>query len=191
MKIAPAWQSLSLLAARLCEKPLRELIAEDASRPQDFALRVGAIYGNFSRQRYDRDALAALFALAQERQVPKAVRDLFAGAEVNASERRPALHTALRSNLSNSAVAQRAHADALAVRGRMSVLVAQLESSDVTDIINVGIGDHRRSDAHEVEVERHRGHRSRQPCGIDCRAGHPAPGSKVFIQIAMGFNEVC
>ncbi len=138
MKIAPAWQSLSLHAARLCEKPLRELVAEDASRPRDFALRVGAVHASFARQRYDRDALAALFALARERCVPQAFRDLFDGAEVNASERRPALHTALRSRLSSGANAKVAEADA--ARSRMAELVAELDASAVTDIVNVGIG---------------------------------------------------
>jgi glucose-6-phosphate isomerase len=140
MRTSPDWQAISLQAARLYEKPLRELIVEDPTRPRDLALRVGALYGNFSRQRYDRDALAALFALAKTRGLPAAFRDLFAGVEVNPSEHRPALHTALRSNLSTSDTAQRAHQEALSARARMAALVAELESSGVTDIVNVGIG---------------------------------------------------
>jgi glucose-6-phosphate isomerase len=140
MRIAPDWQALSLQAARLCEKPLRELIAEDPARSRDFTLRVGALYANFSRQRYDRDALAALFTLAHDRKLPEAFRDLFAGVEVNPSERRPALHTALRSNLSSSDTSRRAHQEALIARERMATLVMELEASGVTDIVNVGIG---------------------------------------------------
>ncbi len=140
MRIAPDWQALSLHAARLCEKPLRELIAEDPARPCEFTVRVGALYANFSRQRYDREALVALFALAQAKQVPGAFDDLFAGVEVNRSEHRPALHTALRSNLSASEISRRAHQEALTARARMAALVAELEASDITDIVNVGIG---------------------------------------------------
>ena len=140
MRIAPDWQALSLHAARLCEKPLRELLVEDPARPCDFTVRVGALYANFSRQRYDREALAALFALAQARQVPGAFSDLFAGVEVNRSEHRPALHTALRSNFSSSDISRRAHQEALVARARMAALVAELEASGITDIVNVGIG---------------------------------------------------
>ena len=51
MRIEPDWQALSEHAARLIDVPLRELVAADAARPLDFSVRVGAIYGNFARQR--------------------------------------------------------------------------------------------------------------------------------------------
>ena len=125
-------------AGRLAELPLSGLMARDPSRGRDFALRVGGLHACFARQRYDRAARDALFALAAP--LPAAFRQLFDGAQVNASEGRPALHTALRSDLGRGPVAEAARAEALAARDRMAALVAGLEQSGVTDIVNIGIG---------------------------------------------------
>jgi glucose-6-phosphate isomerase len=127
-------------ARRLADASLRDLIAGDPARARDFALRVGPLYASFARQRLDRDALAALFDFARERDFPGALRSLFDGEPVNSSEGRAALHTALRSDLSIAATARDAHVEAKQARGRMSGLVAQLGTSGVTDIVSVGIG---------------------------------------------------
>lgn len=140
MRIAPSWQTLSAHAARLCESRLADLIAADPARARDFSLRVGALYGNFSRQRFDRAAHAALVGMADQAGVPAALRALFDGEPVNRSEHRPALHTALRSDLGRSEAARAAHAQAGEARARMAALVAGLEASDITDVVNVGIG---------------------------------------------------
>jgi glucose-6-phosphate isomerase len=140
MRIDPSWQALSNHAARLYDRPLRELIAGDAKRPTDFSVRVGPLYANFARQRYDRDARVALLDLARAAQLPNAIRALFEGAAVNVSENRPALHTALRSSLVDSDIARHAYDEAAAARRRMAELIAELEASEITDIVNVGIG---------------------------------------------------
>lgn len=127
-------------AQRLANASLRDLIAADPARANDFALRVGPLYASFARQRLDRDALAALFDFARGRDFAGALRRLFDGEPVNATEGRAALHTALRSDLSTAATARDAHAEAAQTRSRMAALVAQLEASGVTDIVSVGIG---------------------------------------------------
>ncbi|MGI8560205.1 MAG: glucose-6-phosphate isomerase [Luteimonas sp.] len=132
--------SLQAHARRLRDKPIARLVADDAARTGDFSLRVGPLYANFARQRYDREALAALHALARSQALPDALRALFDGDRVNASENRPALHTALRCALGEGQVARDAHAQAQAAQVRMAELVSALEASDVTDIVNVGIG---------------------------------------------------
>ncbi|HZH44953.1 MAG TPA: glucose-6-phosphate isomerase [Lysobacter sp.] len=127
-------------AARVARIPLRELITADPARAQDFALRVGPLYANFARQHYDRPALDALFALARSIDVLAHLRALFGGELVNNTERRAALHTALRGNLSSSPVARTAHGEATAVRDRMRAVIEALATSPVTDIVSVGIG---------------------------------------------------
>jgi glucose-6-phosphate isomerase len=127
-------------AERLSDARIAELVAADPARTTDLALRVGPLYASFARQRFDREALATLQALAAYVQLPQAFRALVDGARVNVSEDRPALHTALRSGLGTTAVARDAHVQAQAARERMAALVAELEASDVTDIVNVGIG---------------------------------------------------
>ncbi|RZA27876.1 MAG: glucose-6-phosphate isomerase, partial [Lysobacteraceae bacterium] len=97
-------------------------------------------YFNFARQSYDREAWAALLALARARGMEGAFRRLFDGDQVNVTEGRSALHTALRGDHSTAQVARQAHAQAVEVRARMAALVAELEASEITDIVSVGIG---------------------------------------------------
>jgi glucose-6-phosphate isomerase len=59
---------------------------------------------------------------------------------VNTSERRPALHSALRSQVVDSPQAAEAARQAAEVRARMASWVEALDRSSVTDIVNVGIG---------------------------------------------------
>ncbi|WP_407352192.1 glucose-6-phosphate isomerase [Luteimonas sp. R10] len=132
--------SLAPHAQRLSSVRIAELVAADPARAADLSLRVGPLYANFSRQRIDRDALDALLRLADACALPQAFRALFDGERVNVSEDRPALHVALRSVLGAGAVARDAQAQAAQARARMAKLVDDLVASDVTDIVNVGIG---------------------------------------------------
>jgi glucose-6-phosphate isomerase len=140
MHVDPAWQALSEHAARLVEARVRSLVAADPARSHDFALRVGPQYANFARQRFDRDALSVLLALAREAGVAGALRAQADGAVVNVSENRPALHTALRGDGGQGPVAVAARAQALAAQRQMYALVQSLRDSPVVDVVNVGIG---------------------------------------------------
>ena len=136
-----SYETLRAHARRLQHRPLSALIAEDAHRPRDFALRSGALYASFARQRYDREALDTLFALAESADLAGALSRLFDGHVVNVTEGRAALHTALRSDLS---VRCRRARRQLRRRVRSArawrALVDRLRDSDITDIVSVGIG---------------------------------------------------
>ncbi len=135
-RIAP----LRAAAARVLETPLRDLIAADDGRASDFSLRVGPIHASFVRQHIDRDALAALFALAADCDFEGRLRALFAGEHVNGTEDRPALHTALRGALVDGVRARDAHSQALEGRGAMRGLIERLRALGVRDVVSVGIG---------------------------------------------------
>ncbi|MGY0505371.1 glucose-6-phosphate isomerase [Luteimonas sp. e5] len=128
-------------AARLAEVPLARLLAEDPARAGDFALRVGPLYANFARQRYDREALGALFEFARDADFPDALRRLADGEAVNPSEGRAALHTALRGEASATAEATAAHAMANEALQRMQQLVQAIhDDPSIHDVVSVGIG---------------------------------------------------
>ena len=128
-------------AARLDGVSLQALMAADTARASDLALRVGPIYANFARQRYDRAALKSLFDIAREADLPAAMRRLVDGDIVNTTEQRAALHTALRGNLSSAPAASEAQAVAHAALSQMEVLVAKLRDDPaITDVVSVGIG---------------------------------------------------
>ncbi|GAB2618994.1 glucose-6-phosphate isomerase [Novilysobacter erysipheiresistens] len=127
-------------AARLAGRSIPALLEDDPARARDFAFQAGPLYANFARQRFDREALDALFALADAADAPGRLHALFDGEPINLTERRPALHTALRSDLSQSAIARDAHAQARAAREAMRALEAQLRTTGITDVVSVGIG---------------------------------------------------
>ena len=127
-------------ATRLRAVPLNTLLAHEPDRVAAHTLRTGPLYFNFARQSYDASAWQALLAQGEAVDLAGAFRRLFDGDKVNVTERRAALHTALRGQNSDAVVAREAYASALDVRQRMAALIAQLESSDVTDIVSVGIG---------------------------------------------------
>ncbi|WP_345776256.1 glucose-6-phosphate isomerase [Luteimonas salinisoli] len=132
--------SLAPHARRLAGARIAELVAADPGRASELALRVGPLYANFSRQRVDRDALGALLRLADDAALPQAFRALFEGERINRSEDRPALHVALRSDLGGSDTTRQARAQAVDAHARMAAMLQALADSDVTDLVNVGIG---------------------------------------------------
>lgn len=134
------FDSLQPHAERLRQVPIAQLIADDSARPDDFARRVGPLYASFARQHYDRPALDALFEIAEAADLMLAVRRLFDGHLVNVTEGRAALHTALRSDLSDIDHVREASSQARAARARMATMVEELLASGVTDVVSVGIG---------------------------------------------------
>lgn len=134
-----AWKSVLEHGERLKKFHLRD-VSHDAVRAKTMSFQLGPLQVNFARQRLDREALEALFKLAESSMVMPAIADLFNGKLVNQSEQRAALHTALRSDLTDSPEARAAYVLATDSHSQMAGLIEQLEASDVTDIINVGIG---------------------------------------------------
>jgi glucose-6-phosphate isomerase len=139
--LTPAhWEELRRQAAALAARRLHDVIAGDPARAGAYSLRVGPLYASFARQRIDGPAARSLFALAHDAGVPAALRALFDGEQVNASEQRPALHTALRSDRGAGPRALEARRLALAGRAQMDRMQQAVLDSGVTDVVNVGIG---------------------------------------------------
>jgi glucose-6-phosphate isomerase len=140
MPLSPDFADLAAHAARLRGSVLSTMLQQDPSRASEFALREGPLYFNFARQSYDRPALEALLDAARAIDLESAYKRLFDGEQVNVTEGRAALHTALRGNHSDAVVAREAFSTASEVRAQMGALVAELEGSGITDIVSVGIG---------------------------------------------------
>ena len=138
------WAELPAHAARLAQSRIADLLARPG-RIAESVLRVGPLRLDLSRQRLDGDAFAALLALADAAGTSRAIAALFAGEPVNTSEKRPALHVALRAALPAAGatdVAANAARAAHEVLARMESLVAELRApaGDITDVVHVGIG---------------------------------------------------
>ncbi len=75
---------------------LRALFAEDPDRTASMTLQVADLTIDFSRNRATPHTMQLLASLAERVGLRERTQDLFAGAPVNVSEGRAALHTALR-----------------------------------------------------------------------------------------------
>ena len=91
------WQRLSRQAEKMSrpDMHLKHLTA-DPQRLAEFSLSSDAFFFDFSRQRVDLPALDMLRELAAARMVMDKFHDMAAGAVVNTTENRAALHTAAR-----------------------------------------------------------------------------------------------
>jgi glucose-6-phosphate isomerase len=93
---SPAWQALAAHRDTLAARHLAELWEEDPGRGAKLTFSCAGLAVDFSKQRITAETLERFVALARERDLPAAIERLFTGERVNATEDRPALHTALR-----------------------------------------------------------------------------------------------
>jgi glucose-6-phosphate isomerase len=91
-----AWRALEANLDASRSLHMRDLFARDPLRASRFSMAVGGLFADYSKHRVTEETKALLLRLAAARGLAAAVRDLFAGVPLNRSERRPALHTALR-----------------------------------------------------------------------------------------------
>jgi glucose-6-phosphate isomerase len=131
-----AWAKVETEAARLKGAKLLDLFAADPSRVQALTLTAPHLIADFSKQRIDGAALAAMGALAEAADFDGWRAKLFAGEIVNTTEDRAAKHWALRiqdppgGDNEITAVLDRMHAFAHEIA----------ESGDYDAVIHLGIG---------------------------------------------------
>ncbi|MEX2365176.1 MAG: glucose-6-phosphate isomerase, partial [Pseudohongiellaceae bacterium] len=95
---SPAWQSLRQRAAHFQQPGFRldSLFAQAGDRFDHFSIEADGLLLDYSKNYLDEETLLLLLELAQERDLNGAIGAMFAGAEINNTEQRPALHVALR-----------------------------------------------------------------------------------------------
>ncbi|GMQ76787.1 MAG: glucose-6-phosphate isomerase [Gammaproteobacteria bacterium] len=92
----PAWQALQAHHTQVAPLGLRDLFADDRDRFQRFSLEACGLFLDYSKNRITGETMALLVELARQAQVEVWRDRMVAGDMVNASERRAALHVALR-----------------------------------------------------------------------------------------------
>ncbi|MGE6446595.1 glucose-6-phosphate isomerase, partial [Pseudomonas bubulae] len=146
----PAWQALKLHRASMQNFSMRDAFNSNPKRFEEFTLSSCGLFLDYSKNLITNETRDLLVNLANEVDLKGAIKSLFSGEIVNASEGRPALHTALR----------RPVADKLSVNGvnimpevhkvlnQMTELVGRIHDGlwrgytekPITDIVNIGIG---------------------------------------------------
>ncbi len=134
---------------RIAPVSMREMFRGDAGRFERFSARSGDLLLDYSKNRLDEDALAALVRLAESAGVPERRAAMLSGEAINVTENRAVLHTALRAG--PDAVARVDGEDVMpGIRSELDRMLAYAEavrtgtiggvSGRFTDVVNIGIG---------------------------------------------------
>ncbi len=166
----PAWQALRAHARHTEGDHLRDLFAADPTRGTRLTAEAAGIYLDYSKQRVSDRTLELLIRLAESSGLPGRVEAMFAGDVVNVTERRAALHVALRAPRSASI-----HVDGVDVVPEVHDVLERMGrfASDVRDgtwrgftgrrirtVVNIGIGGSDLGPRMAAEALRHYSDRS-------------------------------
>ena len=90
------WSSLEEHCKGISKKSLTELFDENPNRGSDFSTSFEDLWVDISKQLVDSTTIELLSDLAEESKINQFFLDMMAGSPVNSTEKKPALHTALR-----------------------------------------------------------------------------------------------
>jgi glucose-6-phosphate isomerase len=144
-----SWIALEQHANSLRLIPVKELQISDI-RNKALTLSHAAVHIDFTHQRLNTTTLDLLLALAEECHLKKKIDRLFRGERVNVSEKRPALHTALR-RLDNRPILVNGKDVMPEIRGAREQIKAisdkiraggwlGFSGKPIRDIVNIGMG---------------------------------------------------
>jgi len=145
-----AWKKVHAEAARLRGVHLRDLFAADPSRFKALSARLDDLLVDFSKEKLDAQALSALLDLARAAGLEDSREAMFAGAPVNLTERRAALHMALRGGAGERVLVDGADVmpEVNATRDRFLAFAEEVRTGRYTaadgapfsDVLHLGIG---------------------------------------------------
>ncbi len=145
-----AWKSLVRHHAAVGSVHLRELFAQDPGRGVSFAAEAAGIYLDYSKNRITSETLKLLAALAKECGLRERTVAMFRGDAINTSEKRAALHTALRAPAGERILVDGVDVvpEVHAVLDRMADFAEKVRSGAwlghtgkrIRNVVNIGIG---------------------------------------------------
>lgn len=135
------WNELTTQHAAVQNRAILDLF-EDETRADDFSVETQHMRLDYSKTNIDAATRDMLLTLADTAGVAARRDAMFAGAEINETEGRAVLHTALR-NLDGGPVTVDGvdvMLEVLATLERMAVYADEVRASAITDVVNIGIG---------------------------------------------------
>ena len=146
----PEWAALAAHRDRTRDVGLRRLFATDPSRAERMTVEAAGFTLDHSKQRVTDETMRGLVALAKACGLPERIEAMFEGRPVNVTERRPALHVALRKPAGERLIVDGVDvvAQVHEVLSRMERLAVRVRSGTwlghggrpVRNVVNVGIG---------------------------------------------------
>ena len=120
-----------------------DLFDGDPQRAEHFSVQVGPLFCDFSKNKVDDETMRLLAAWAEEQKLPAAISALMSGKPINNTEKRAALHTALRQQDSTAREVngQDVIPELMETRTRMREFVKRTRANkQIKYIINIGVG---------------------------------------------------
>jgi len=134
------WNELNARHTATKDRAILDLF--DATRADDYSVETQFMRLDYSKTNIDADTRAALLQLAETAGVATRRDAMFAGAEINETEGRAVLHTALRNIDGDPVLVDGVDVmpPVLETLDRMAAYADEVRSSDITDVVNIGIG---------------------------------------------------
>lgn len=135
------WDKLHTRFDSIGTRPILALF-EDAQRAQAFTIRTQDMAFDYAKTNIDADTRADLIGLAEASEVAQKRDAMFRGERINQTEGRAVLHTALR-NRDDGPVVVDGQDVMPAIRetlDKMTRFAEQIRDSEITDVVNIGIG---------------------------------------------------
>ncbi|WP_437881595.1 glucose-6-phosphate isomerase [Pseudomonas sp. LRF_L74] len=146
----PAWQALREHREAMQRFSMRDAFAADPKRFNQFSMSTCGLLLDYSKNLITEETRDLLVQLAREAGLEQAIHALFDGEPLNASEQRPALHTALRRPIGDyvEVDGENVMPDVHRVLNQMTDIVGRIHSNlwrgysekTITDVVNIGIG---------------------------------------------------
>ncbi len=146
----PSWKALEEHYRNIRGIHLRELFARDLQRGERFAAEGAGIYLDYSKNRATDETLGLLIKLAGECGLRERIDAMFRGEAINITEKRAALHVALRADRDQSIFidGENVVPRVYEVLDRMEDFAGRLRSGEWTghtgkrirNVVNIGIG---------------------------------------------------
>lgn len=145
-----AWIALQEHYQKIQSYSLRDAFAKEPDRFSKFSLQLNDILFDYSKNRITDQTLPLLINLARQADLQPKIQAMFSGVEINTTEHRAVLHTALR-NRSNRPI----YVDGQDVMPEINKVLAKMRSfchrvrsgewkgytdKVITDVVNIGIG---------------------------------------------------
>ena len=135
-----AWQNIRNHFFEVQHQKMQDLFAVDPDRTNKFHIQWNDFILDFSKNRITDETMKLLCDLADEVLLKEAISEMFSGKNINKTENRAVLHTALRNHNSN--------AEVLNTLKKIETFSNKIINSDLhgstgkpfTDVINLGIG---------------------------------------------------
>ena len=145
-----AWKKLNQHYAQMKNVSMQKMFANDSTRAQKFQMQWKDFLVDYSKNIINQETLNLLQELAEEVNLKSAINSYFSGENINQTEDRAVLHTALRSTQNDIVLVDGKNVmpEIFEVKNKIKTFTAEVISGArkgytgkaFTDVVNIGIG---------------------------------------------------